>query len=240
MHQPGPIFPANPRLITFDFGDTLVSSEPTYLERIAIGLTDLGEARTIEEVKTAYFKADLAAARELIPNSPFTPEDFRDLFSSNFFHALGLLDRASELGPPLTEFLVEFRPKRVMVPGAKELLEGLNDRGYPLGLISNNDGRTREKCRSVGIEEYFLFILDSTQEGVMKPDPRIFLKALATANVRSDQVIHVGDLWGCDVLGARNAGMPAVWLGNDLIRPEPVPCTKRIEHPLELLDLVDV
>ena len=227
-----------PRLITFDFGDTLVTSEPEYLERMALGLTELGEPRSVEEVKAAYFEADLMAAERLIPRAPFTPEDFRRAFSAGFFRSLGLLEKAAELGPPLTKWLIELRPRRVLVPGARELLARLSDAGYPLGIISNNDGNTREKCESVDIARYFLFILDSTIEGVMKPDPRIFRKALRTANVRPFQTLHVGDLWGCDCLGARAALVPAAWLGNDIVNPLPVPGTMRINSLLELLQYI--
>jgi HAD superfamily hydrolase (TIGR01549 family) len=227
-----------PRLITFDFGDTLVTSEPEYLERMAMGLTELGHPRSVGEVKAAYFEADLIAAEELIPRAPFTPEAFRQTFSAGFFRSLGLLDHAAELGPPLTKWLIELRPKRVLIPGALELLTRLSEAGYPLGIISNNDGNTREKCESVGIAKYFFFILDSTIEGVMKPDQRIFHKALKTAGVKPFETLHVGDLWGCDILGARAAQIPAVWLGNDVVDPQPVAGTMRIKRLLELLDAV--
>ncbi|HUT52495.1 MAG TPA: HAD family hydrolase [bacterium] len=227
-----------PRLITFDFGDTLVTSEPEYLERVAMGLTELGHPRSVGEVKAAYFEADLIAAEELIPRAPFTADDFRRAFSTGFFRSLGLLEKAAELGPPLTKWLIELRPRRVLVPGGRELLARLSEAGYPLGIISNNDGNTREKCESVDIAKYFFFILDSTLEGVMKPDPRIFQKALRTAGVRPFETLHVGDLWGCDCLGARAAAIPAVWLGNDIVNPQPVPGTMRINSLLELLDAI--
>lgn len=228
-----------PRLITFDFGDTLVTSEPSYLERVSIALTELGESRSLEEVKAAYFAADVMAAGELLPRQPFSAEDFRKSFSTGFFEGLGLLEKAAELGPPLTKILLELRPRRVLMPGAMELLARLREAGYPMAVISNNDGCTEDKCQDVGIADNFMFILDSTIEGVMKPDSRIFLKALKTAGVSPFQVLHVGDLWGCDVMGARAMSISSLWLGNDFVDPEPLPGSRRIDSLLEILDLVE-
>jgi len=239
MEMHGLDIPLSPRLITFDFGDTIVTSAPSYLERIAQSLSELGHSRTYDEVRRAYFMADLLAAAELLRKAPFSPDEFRESFSGNFFRELGLEKEAPEIAPPLYSMLRRLRPERVMVPGARELIERLHQAGYPMAVISNNDGFTREKCRDVGIADFFLFIMDSTIEGVMKPDPRIFLKALARANLKSNQVLHVGDLWGCDVLGARAAGIPGVWLKNDVVDPEPAPGSARIENPLELLDMLE-
>ncbi len=229
----------SPRLITFDFGDTLVTSEPSYLHRVMLGLGELGHRRTLEEVMQAYFEADLNAADKLLPAAPFEPEEFKNVFSGGFFKGLGLLDKATELSQPLARFLIDFRPRRVNMPGAMKLLEILHDRGYALGIISNNDGHTREKCEATGIDKYFMFILDSTIEGIMKPDPRLFIKALGISGIRARDMLHVGDLWGCDVMGPHSAGIHAVWLENEYIDPPHLPGAARIGRLLDLLDLVD-
>ncbi len=44
-----------------------------------------------------------------------------------------------------------------------------------------------------------------------KPDKRIFEIALGRLRTKPGQAIVVGDSWKLDVLGARNAGLPAVW-----------------------------
>lgn len=227
-----------PRLITFDFGDTLVTSEPPYLDRVALALEQLGCPRGLDEVKRAYFEADLAAARELLPKAPFDPREYRRRFRTVFFDRLGLGAQADRLEGPLEEKLIELRPRRVMMPGAEELIHRLHSLGHKLGIVSNNDGLTRDKCRSVGIENFFSFILDSTQEGVMKPDPRIFARALEQGGTPAAEALHVGDLYGCDVLGAQAAGIPAVWLGNDLVVPAGADGCPRINTLLELLGLL--
>jgi HAD superfamily hydrolase (TIGR01549 family) len=228
-----------PRLITFDFGDTLVTSDPSYLERTSIGLTEIGYPRTVDEVMEAYFYADILTAEKLTLELPFTNERFKEVFGENFFSEIGLLDEAMEVGPKLMDMLNKLKTERVLMPGAMELLNKLHDAGYPMGIISNNDGFTRKKCEAVGIDGYFLFILDSTLEDVMKPDPRFFLKAMQMGGVTPFEVMHVGDLWGCDIIGAGAAGITSsVWLSNRFVDPDPVEGVLRIGKLLDLLDII--
>ena len=225
----------HPRLITFDFGDTLVTSSPPYLARIALGLTELGFPRRAEDVMAAYHRADLRHSARMLALAPFDNLTFQAGFADALFEELQLSGDPGELGTQLAQWLVNFRPQRVAMPGAAELLAELQRRGYRLGVISNNDGNTREKCAQAGIESYFDFILDSTLEGVMKPDGRIFAKALATGRAGPEETLHVGDLWGCDVLGAHAAGMWAAWLQNSFVHPQPLERTFPIAQLLDLL-----
>ena len=54
--------------------------------------------------------------------------------------------------------------------------------------------------------------LDSFEEGVEKPDPRLFQIALQKAHADAATTIHVGDLYQIDVVGARGAGIRGVLL----------------------------
>ena len=223
------------RLVTFDFGDTLVTSDPPYLERIAIGLTELGFPRRAEDVVAAYHRADLRHSAQMLALAPFDNLTFQAGFADTLFEELELSGDQGELGTQLAHWLINFRPQRVLMPGAAELLAELQRRGFSLGVISNNDGNTREKCAQVGIESYFDFILDSTLEGVMKPDGRIFAKALTAGKVTAAQTLHVGDLWGCDIIGAQAAGLWAAWLENSFVNPAPL---ERVFMIRELRDLL--
>jgi len=63
-----------------------------------------------------------------------------------------------------------------------------------------------------------------TQEvGVQKPDPRVFRYALEPAGKQSAESLYVGDSWEADYLGAKSAGMMAVWL-NRTGQPARGPC----------------
>jgi putative hydrolase of the HAD superfamily len=92
------------------------------------------------------------------------------------------------------------------------VLEVLRERGLQLVVVSNANGRLRDALRRLTIDQYFHHILDSFEEGVEKPDPRLFQIALQKAGADASTTIHVGDLYEIDVVGARGAGIRGVLL----------------------------
>ena len=50
----------------------------------------------------------------------------------------------------------------------------------------------------------------SNEEGVPKPNPRVFHAALEALGVASADAVHVGDLRRTDVAGARGVGMGSI------------------------------
>ena len=53
-------------------------------------------------------------------------------------------------------------------------------------------------------------MIDSHLEGVQKPNPEIFRRALTRLGVPPERAIYAGDIPEVDVLGARAAGMEGV------------------------------
>jgi putative hydrolase of the HAD superfamily len=59
----------------------------------------------------------------------------------------------------------------------------------------------------------------SEEAGASKPDPRIFEIALARAGCAAEEAVMVGDSWTNDILGARAAGIRAIWFDRDARDP---------------------
>jgi putative hydrolase of the HAD superfamily len=97
-------------------------------------------------------------------------------------------------------------------PQAAAALTAVRDAGLVAGVISNSNGSARAILEALGLTAYLHFVLDSFEEGVEKPDPRLFRIGLERAGVRADEAAYVGDLYSVDVLGARAAGIEAVLL----------------------------
>jgi HAD superfamily hydrolase (TIGR01509 family) len=115
-------------------------------------------------------------------------------------------------------------------------LEALRLR-YRLAVISNANGTVREKLRRVGLLDFFETVLDSAEEGIEKPDPRIFQAGLARMGARAEQSLYIGDMYHIDVIGARAAGMEVVLLDpGGLHRDKPV---RRIERLGALASSID-
>ena len=99
---------------------------------------------------------------------------------------------------------------RVAIPGAAEVLTALRARGFRVGVVSNADGRVAALLEAAGLAPHLETIVDSHLEGVEKPDPEIFRRALARLTVPAARAAYVGDIFAIDVLGARAAGLSAI------------------------------
>jgi HAD superfamily hydrolase (TIGR01509 family) len=100
---------------------------------------------------------------------------------------------------------------RAPVPGARELLEALRPRTR-IGIVTNNTlAEQQAKLEICGLASCVDVLVASQEVGIAKPDPRIFRIALAQLGVAAEQAVMVGDSWSADVLGARAAGIRAVW-----------------------------
>jgi putative hydrolase of the HAD superfamily len=93
-----------------------------------------------------------------------------------------------------------------------DALEGLQNEGYRMSVLSNADGRVAQSFDELGLNQYFDCIFDSYVLGVEKPDPRIFQVALSELGLQPEETLYVGDVFYIDVWGANQAGLPAVHL----------------------------
>lgn len=105
-----------------------------------------------------------------------------------------------------TENLWEHIPADV--PGALEALRGR----FRLGVVSNANGTVRAKLERLGLAAHFETVVDSREEEIEKPDPRLFRVALRRMNLRPEETAYVGDMYHVDVVGARAAGLTPVLL----------------------------
>jgi len=107
------------------------------------------------------------------------------------------------------------------VPGARAVVRELCLRGHRVGVVTNNSVRgQRRKLVIAGIAPFVRTLVISQAVGFSKPDPRIFRIALRRVGGQPAHAVMVGDSWERDVLGARVAGISAVWF-NRGGRPRP-------------------
>jgi HAD superfamily hydrolase (TIGR01509 family) len=103
--------------------------------------------------------------------------------------------------------------------GVPEALDRLRSMGLKLVVVSNANGKLKALFARLDLARRFDVMLDSAEEGVEKPDPRIFELALERSGARREDTLHVGDLYHVDVEGARGVGIEAVLLDTaDLYR----------------------
>lgn len=207
------------RLVTLDALGTLVGLDDPY-GRLRAALAERGvevgaaQARTAMRAEMAYYRAhhdDAVDDASLV--------DLRRRCARVMADALpptGL--QAGELLRVLLE-AVRFK----VLPGVEPALRAWRDRGAALVVVSNWDVSLHGVLRDTGLAPLVDAVLTSAEEGVAKPDPAIFARALTRAgDVAAADALHVGDSVEHDVAGARAAGIRAALVTGGA-PPPPVP-----------------
>lgn len=227
------------KAIFFDFGDTVASTKPSYLIRVALAMRAAGYPVSDRDFELAYIKTDFKIYKKYKAQGHMTPQEYREWFFPILCRYLSLNGDPYAIRTKMRMELKDIKFARNALPGAVELLELLKEKGFILGIISNNDGRTEGKCEEVGIRDYFDIIADSTNLGLIKPDSRIFHFVLDKMKLSPSQAIHVGDLYGSDVMGGLNAGLEVIWLNKrEIDRPDRVQVTT-VKNLSEITTILD-
>ena len=99
----------------------------------------------------------------------------------------------------------------VLYPDTKALLQRLSQK-YKIGIIANQDFGTEQRLTDFNVHQYINLVIASAEEGVAKPDLRIFQIALARADCKPEEAVMVGDRIDNDIIPANKIGMTTMWI----------------------------
>ena len=92
-----------------------------------------------------------------------------------------------------------------------EFMRGLRDRGYKLGICTNNVREWEPLWRAkLPVDEIFSVVVDSAFVGSRKPERRIYEITLERLGVPAQAALLVDDI-DLNCVAARDLGMRAVW-----------------------------
>lgn len=119
-------------------------------------------------------------------------------------------------------------------PGALDALAELK-KDFQLCALSNGNA----DIGRVGLGHLFSGHFSAASVGAAKPDPRIYLAALAASGLTPAQAIHVGDHPEQDIAAAAGVGMRTVWVNfTDQVWPEQPPADAEITSFDELVPVI--
>lgn len=77
-----------------------------------------------------------------------------------------------------------------------------------IGIISDTTLSLQKTLESLGLGKFIDCYTSSTEVGIMKPDPKIYLTAISKLNLNPEECIYVDDFID-EVIGAANLGLKA-------------------------------
>jgi FMN phosphatase YigB (HAD superfamily) len=244
------------RAITLDFGNTLVPVPYAALREvvdetsraIADRLGPFEEAevhRVWAEERARQFREEVPRFREVdqaqrlarilarlrgMP-APRADERWND-------GAAALLSDPGEREWAVEVYSSAFIARLPPAPDAGRLLAALAPR-YPLAILSNWPLATTidRYVEAAGWSPHLRAVVVSQRVGTIKPAPAIFAAARqALGDPEPGSILHVGDDWAADVVGAKRAGWRAAFL-SDRPPDSPLPGSERDETVAADLEL---
>lgn len=200
------------RAIFFDAGNTLLRMN---YPDIAAALAREGVVTTVEDVQRAEWQARVRLDADVLARATSTESRAAHLrYLRYLLEGVGVTDEATveAVDAWRRAYDVPVGLWNTADPDAVAALDAVRAAGLRSAVISNSNGTIRSLVTRLGLGGHLDFVVDSGEEGVEKPDARIFEIALARAGVTPEDAAYIGDLYSIDVLGARRVGLRAVLL----------------------------
>jgi putative hydrolase of the HAD superfamily len=223
--------------ITIDFGNTLVRVDRPGLWDVVDATAVQLAARSIVRDQDAFvriwaeerdrqFREEVPEFREVdIPQRAvrvlarlrgMQPPSAEDRWDD---HGAAQLVEPSEIDAVVDAYSGAFVARMTPVSDAGSTLETLAGRGFALGILSNWPlALTIDRFAAAhGWTQWLRAIVVSQRVGTIKPHPTIFRaaeEALGLDGATGGRILHVGDDWAADVVGAHDAGWRTAYLRN--------------------------
>ena len=197
--------------VLFDLYGTLVDIEvdeqaPELWRAMSSQLQGHGVDFTPREARARFL--ELCAAEPDEHHGSVLPSVFGRLLSEN-----GHRVSAHDVVSLATVFRVMSIRSLSVRPYTWSLVTLLQRGGIRLGLVSNTESILSNFDLDVlGLRPAFQAIVLSSDLRLAKPDPRVMHSALRQLHADPGMAVMVGDFWDTDIVGARVAGLRAVYL----------------------------
>ncbi|XP_055911825.1 rhythmically expressed gene 2 protein [Eupeodes corollae] len=200
------------RLVTFDITDTLLTFKRSPAIQYSETAANYGYPHLNQDKLMQSFRTEFKMLMKKYPNyGKTTPNmDWNQWWIKlvlNIFNSIesGIPEKDALI---IAKELVRLYRTDVCwlaLDGSTELVSKMKESGKKVGVISNFDASLPQILKAMNFNE-FDFILTAYDCGVLKPNKGIFDLALAKCDIKSDQALHIGNLYDLDYLGARAAG----------------------------------
>ena len=214
------------RLIVFDLDGTLINSLEDLADSANYILTQHGfPTHPVDAYR--YFVGD--GVRKLIERI-LPPEERNDI-------------QIEQCRQEFVEYYkIHMEDKTAVYDGITDLLKALKERGLKIAVATNKVHIAVKPLMEKYFPEVQFDSMIGQREGVpVKPNPQIMYDILKETSCKPSETLHIGDT-ATDMQLAHNAGVTPVgvlWGYRPIEELQEAGARYIIEHPLELLEIVD-
>lgn len=220
----------------FDLYGTLVDihtdeESPLLWKRLSVLLAMEGAFWEPEELKTHYGRE--VARREEVARAERGSGAEIDIgpVIASFYEARGCTPKEEQIERTARFFRILSIQKLRLFPGAEEMLLRLKKAGKKVYLLSNAQMLfTSPELDALRLREYFDGIIISSNEGLKKPDKRLYHLALKRYGLDPARTVMVGNDDQADCWGAAQAGLDSMYVFTEQspLRCKPLPGNCRL------------
>jgi len=209
--------------VLFDFGDTLVTTDPSFEYEDC--LIQLHKSLTKNKIEVPY--EDFKKAHSEVLDKHYKTRSLEEItFRSATSRALkcfgyNLSPNDERIVEAVDAHMQPFIKARRINQNLNKILQKLKGR-YKLGIVSNF-GHTPTLLKTLekfDLTKFFDAVIVSADVGWRKPSRKVFEAALKALGVSASEAVFVGDSLRQDIWGARRVGMRTVLLRKRHLREE--------------------
>lgn len=206
-----------PKMILFDYGQTLVDEAKFNgvkgTEAVLKYAVKNKHNRSAIQVQAEAEKINKELGRfDPLKRHLFQVEVPNHMFTAYLYESLGI--QLSVSSEQIDKIFWDAAASGTPTEGIGEFLKYLHQNGIRTGVVSNISyaGKVVEsRINEVITDNYFEFVIATSEYMYRKPNRRIFDLALEKAELEPTDVWYIGDQYECDIVGARNAGIFPIW-----------------------------
>lgn len=208
-----------PKVIFFDAVGTLFGVRGSVGEIYGEMAQQFGVRADREALNQAFFRAFRQASPMAFPGVDAAEVPAHEFawwrqIAFQSFQQVGAIAQFTDFSAFFTALYDHFKTADpwYVYPDTIATLTQWRDRGVQLGVLSNFDSRLYPVLSALGLADFFHSVTISTEVGAAKPNPLVFQSALEKHGCLPAAAWHVGDSYQEDYLGAKEAGLRAIWL----------------------------
>ena len=163
------------KAIGFDYGGVIIGIPSSEFSNKVVKILDV----TPEIYNSAYFNNNHLFNHNILSRNDFWAKVLKEMNRS---------DKLDNLLKFLDSLNQNELNNKVL-----DLAKQLKDRGYKIGILSNNNIEAVEKMKTLGLMELFDVVVVSAEIGFSKPDPKAFDLFINQLNISPAELIFIDD-----------------------------------------------